>query len=353
MTPKGPPSPCPVTGCDNWVDQTPGAGRRRKYCSDACGVKYRKYQRDRSPDSVDHYAAGLAGELVHQVGEVARLVRHGETLRALEALTVVMTDCDHLRSAVVEQGHAHRLTTADMAAHLHVSKDTITRWKGAGTRRRIRAHRTPGDELDPPDPSDPGSRHPRPAGAQRRLDRADGPASVLARALAQLRTDSGRTHGALATAIGVDRSYIHHIVAGSRIPSWRVAEAFAAACDADPRDIRPLWDAARGYQAPRPAALNAVLRGLSLAAGHPDPGHLHALVPALPPDLIAEVLNGTTVPEWPTVRTLVTAMGGDPHIVLPFWATPRTHPDPPPPGQPPAPENPALPGFPAFFRASG
>ncbi|MFI6284391.1 helix-turn-helix transcriptional regulator [Streptomyces sp. NPDC051018] len=343
--------PCPRSGCTNRVEQTPGVGRRRKYCSEACGAKFRKYQRERNSLPIDIHASGLVDLYTDQADELSHFVHEGRALEALETLAYLQADSDRLRAVLVELGHAQKLTTADMAAHLHVSKDTITRWKGAGTRHRIRTQR-PDDDTVPPDAPRPGTRHPRPAPAPQRLARADGPAAVLARALAQLHTDAGQNHSSLAAAIGVHRSYIHYIVTGSRIPSWRVAQAFATACDADPEDIRPLWDAARGYQTARPATLDAVLRGLSLAAGHPTPDHLHTLAPDLPPELIAAVLDGHAFPDWPIVRRLVAAMGGDTDTTLLLWANARRSRDLPPTSPlPPEPEH--QPRGPAYFRASG
>ncbi|MGW6455115.1 helix-turn-helix domain-containing protein [Streptomyces sp. NPDC055078] len=340
---------CPATGCTNTVEQKPGAGRRRLYCSDKCGAKFRKYQQGRSDDDNDAYALRLAEILAHRTEDLIALVREGHAVEALRTLTDALEDCSDLRAALVQQGYDRKVRPAEMCDATHVSRDTLGRWKDSNARRRRKRSpyaaplQSPGEQSEQPGEPAPSPRHPRPATPPRQAAAhdlsADAPAAVFTRAIAQLHRDSTLTFTALGEAAGVDRSYIHRVVSGERTPSWKVTRLLAEACGADPDDLRPLWDAARGYRVARPTTLHAALRGMNLAAGRLTPDQLSARADGLTQDEITGLLTGTLPTDWPTVHRLVTAMGGHPGSVLPLWeaayAPPLSTPPRPTPGTDP------------------
>ncbi|MGG8407320.1 helix-turn-helix domain-containing protein, partial [Streptomyces sp. 12297] len=151
------------------------------------------------------------------------------------------------------------------------------------------------------------------------------PAATFARALSTLQRESGLSHTDLGAAARVDRSYISRIVIGERLPSWKVTRRFADACGADPEELRPLWDAARGYRPTRPGHLGALLRGMHLASGLVGADLLHARTGnQVSIDEINGLLAGTRTADWPTVEGLVTAMRAEPATVRPLWEAATT-----------------------------
>ncbi|MFI1018890.1 helix-turn-helix domain-containing protein [Streptomyces sp. NPDC020965] len=138
---------------------------------------------------------------------------------------------------------------------------------------------------------------------------------------------------------GVDRSYLSRIVSGERSPSWNVTRELALACDADPVEPRPLWDAARGLTAAQPTGFHAALRGMNLAAGRPTPTTLRTRTGnALSEADVTGLLNGTHVTEWPLVARLITAVGAHTDTIHPQRnppvTTPTRQPTPPHPTEP-------------------
>ncbi|GAA2266220.1 hypothetical protein GCM10010232_68210 [Streptomyces amakusaensis] len=328
---------CPAAGCTNPLEQKP-TGRRRLYCSDNCGTRYRKYQQDLPKTINDAYALQTAKELEERVRVLVSLVESGQPVDALREIRQATNAFLTLRGAMVQQAHDRKIKSSELGTVLHVSPDTLRRWKEVYARRRGKRTSLPAGISKPrAEARVPSPRHPEPAP---NLSDPAGPptegppttgtaATVLARALSRLHRESGLSFSALGRAVGVHRSYISRLVSGQRLPSWKTARRFAAACDADPEDLRPLWNAARGYRVPQPGTLHAALRGMNLAAGHLTPDTLTTRTGhTLTTHDVTGLLSGTRVTDWTKVETLVTALGGQPDLIRPLWETASAHPGP-------------------------
>ncbi|MCM2393764.1 helix-turn-helix domain-containing protein [Streptomyces albipurpureus] len=326
---------CLAAGCEESVEQKP-AGRRRRYCSDKCGVKYRKYQQDRPRNDHDAQALELARELERRVATVVQLVAACQPQAALIELCQALDDGAHLRGAVVQQAHDRKITSGEMSKRLHVSADTLNRWKDSRARRRKRDSSSPsaGTGNEPSTDRPLSRRHPEPAPRSTESPPADtslpdSPAKLFSQAMSRLHRESGLTFTALGEAARVDRSYVYRVVAGERLPSWKVTRRLARACDVDPGDLRPLWEAARGYRVTRPGNLHAALRGMNLAAGHLTPETLASRANyAVTQADVTGLLAGTRLTNWRKVTDLVTAMGGSPDLIRPLWEAASAHPGP-------------------------
>ncbi|MEV6048399.1 helix-turn-helix domain-containing protein [Streptomyces xanthochromogenes] len=345
MTPKGHASEvCLGPGCGNTVEQTPGSGRRRKYCTDLCGNRYRRYRAaNPGPDDSDAEALRLAQSLERKVSAVIAELRAGKPLEALVTLEAADKHYDDVRGAVVQMCYDHKVKQSEMCDAVHVSPDTLGRWKNHDSRRRAARAADSRSTATAPDPGPPASppprihpRHPIPASPPppraaggspgRPGPPTDTPAATLTRALSHLHRESGLTFRALAEVVRVDPSYVSRIMTGERTPTWKVTRTIAAACGGDPEELRPLWDAARGYHVAQPHSLHAALRGLHLATGHLSPDALcaRARQPLFQDDVVA-VLSGTQVPDWPVIDRLVTALGGEATAIRPLWEAASDH----------------------------
>ncbi|MFD9223460.1 helix-turn-helix domain-containing protein [Streptomyces sp. NPDC060064] len=362
MTPKGHDRlECLAPGCRNIIEQT-RSGRRRKYCSDACGVRYRKF-RSAHPEAIDNdaYAIAVAEQYAQHAGQLTRTIRDGQPVAALQLLVTCEQDSRDLRAAVVQQARDRKIKSADIATALHISADTLSRLMTAEHISSRREHRTtpttPPPAPAPPPQSGPSAgtsgphqryprpapiSPPRPAGGFPDTDNgppADGPAATFARALSHLQRTSDKTLRALGQEARVDPSYVSRVLSGERLPSWKVTRKVASACGGDPEEQRPLWDAARGYRVVQPASLHAALRGLHLSAACPDATLIrqrtHNTVSV---EDITGMLNGTRVPDWDLVDHLVGARHGQADTIRPLWDAARTTAGP----------NAAQPGPPAF-----
>ncbi|WP_285566710.1 helix-turn-helix transcriptional regulator [Streptomyces sp. RTGN2] len=323
---------CPGPGCSNTLKQT-GVGRKRRYCSDGCGARYRRQARLLPPADNDAYAAWAVEELRTLMGRFD--VTSGSSPQAsLELLVACEQTFKDLKTAVVLQSRDHKLKMPDIADTLHISPDTLSRMlKNAPDRRerRLPPPTTPPSKANKPAPS---PRHPRPGPDRARRPQggtgdADGaapghgPAATLASALSHLLRTSGLTHKALGDTVGVDPSYISRVVSGERVPSWKVTRRLARAFETDVEALRPLWDAARGYRVVKPAFFHAALRGLHLAAACPAPDTIEARA-QLPAKDITAVLQGSYLPDWATVDRLVSALHGQPDTIRPLWEAARS-----------------------------
>ncbi|MEV7091198.1 helix-turn-helix transcriptional regulator [Streptomyces sp. NPDC093085] len=321
MTPKGPAGTfCIGPGCSVTFTRKSGAGRPRLYCSDACGARYRKAnpQADNTEDAVG--AARAAGDLADLARRLLEASERGDAPRAL----ALFCECDQAlketRKALVVLGRSSKMKTSEIAAVLHVSVDSVNRMATTYVNReRPAPPRVPVPRIRHPEVASPRPR--RPAGGTGGMDGSapgQGPAAILTSALSHLQRISGKTHKTLALDARVDPSYISRILSGERMPSWKVTRCMTLSCGGDPAELRPLWDAARGYRVARPSTLHAALRGLHLAAAQPTVDHLHTRT-RLPAADITAALHGGRLPDWPTVKGLVTALHGQPESIRPLW----------------------------------
>lgn len=155
---------------------------------------------------------------------------------------------------------------------------------------------------------------------------SSGPLLELANELRRLRGREGLTLQELAARTGLAISTLNTAAAGRRPPSWRVTQAFAAACGADVRQVRELWEracAAAGRTVPdddQPmagdppdparaqdaAGFVRELRRLRAWAGSPSLATLNASTGGyhLPPSTVSQALRRDRLPPR---RDLVTA----------------------------------------------
>ncbi|MDW4918752.1 helix-turn-helix domain-containing protein [Streptomyces californicus] len=318
---------CRGPGCFNPLKQSP-RGRRRYYCSDPCGTRYRRSVRPAADNGA--FAEASLAELNRLTGQFDL---SGDSPERNLALIV---ECEKvwkdLKSAVVLQSRDSRMKMPEIAQRLHMSTTTLARSLDSAPGRR---ERRLAPELDIRVPEQPRpQRHPapgpprarRPKGGTGDLDGAapgSGPAATLASALSHLHRRSGTTYRTLSSEVGVDPSYISRAISGERIPSWPVTQKLALALAAAPEEILPLWRSARGYDTAADAAdLQAALRGLRTAAASPDIGIL-AERTRLTRQQITDALNGRMLPDWTTTAAIVTALNGQPDLLRPLWNSAR------------------------------
>ncbi|MEU6987380.1 helix-turn-helix transcriptional regulator [Streptomyces sp. NPDC046324] len=325
---------CSRPGCIKTVSQKP-TGRRRQYCSDECGRRYRKYHQSApKPHDNDRYAVEIYESIQQRTRNTAGLVHAGDhPLEAIQAARAIISEWEHLVAALVQQAYDRKLKPAQMREALNMSQDSLTRLRKANARRLSdRADALRAAPATPPTrvARIPAPRHPEPAPAPQPA--AEGgspdlstlstttPAATLSKALSQLQRETGLTFTTLGDAAGVSRSYVSRVLTGERTPSWKVTRLIVEACGADPDELRPLWDAARGYRVAQPSSLHAALRGMHLAAGHVDTAELCARTGnTLTGEEVTGLLHGTRTADWPTVSTLVAALRGQPDTIRPLW----------------------------------
>lgn len=158
------------------------------------------------------------------------------------------------------------------------------------------------------------------------------PGYQLTRALSHLQRTSERSVRSLARDIGISPSLLSRILLGKRHPKWTTVERLATLCGADPADLLPLWDKARGVRPAPPSspaaypeaahALKATLRGMWLAAAKPDVPTLCAGARVLTPRGVEALLDDKTTlqaVDWPVIASLTTILRGSPDDVRPLW----------------------------------
>lgn len=339
--PQGGGLPCRNPGCRNTVDQSGGAGRPRQYCSEACGKAYRTYRRTSSMQpktaDVDGYAVWVAEQAAQHFQEIVRLVRDGQFLTGLEKLTESHRVTGDLTAAVVQQARTRKHKAADIAAALSISIDKLSRdfsAEACGRRqqRRVRNSAPSAPRFRKP-PSKRGKRDDTGSGGGADgcagLARLDGADTPLAKALTHLHRASGKTLRAAGGESHVTASYLCRVLAGERLPSWKVTQRLGLAYGVDPADLRPLWEAARGYTASEPPSLDAALRGLHLSAARPSYAAIRALSrDTLSVEDIRGMLDGSQVPEWECVGLLVEVLNGQAETIRPLWKAARLAADP-------------------------
>ncbi|MER6231262.1 MULTISPECIES: helix-turn-helix domain-containing protein [Streptomyces] len=317
-----PEAPCLGPGCPNSVKQT-GIGRKRVYCSESCGVRYRRRARPAADNNA--FAKTSLADLQRLLDQLDLSGNNPEqTLKLIVDCEVVWKD---LKSAAVLQSRDSRVRMPAIADTLHMSPSALARMMESAPGRRDRRLSPP---LIPAQPSAPRSpRHPvpgpprarRPEGGTGDTDGAapsHGPAATLASALSHLHRHSGMTHKALGDQVGVDPSYISRTMSGERIPSWEVTHKLAQALESDPEEILTLWRAARGYDTTGTTNLQAALRGLHTAAGRPKIEALQAKT-HLPQKEITDAFSGPAIPDWQTTAILVKALHGHSDFIRPLW----------------------------------
>ncbi|KUM87507.1 hypothetical protein AQI88_40785 [Streptomyces cellostaticus] len=149
----------------------------------------------------------------------------------------------------------------------------------------------------------------------------------LASALSFLHRGSGLHIKGVAAHTGLSSSYVSRMLSGERIPTWTAVRLLAETFDADPGDLRALWEASQGLVRPtRPplheavARLTGAMRGIHLAAGRPPFEHVAQLSSgSLTADIVEGALAGRIVPCWETTSSLLTALGAQPADLRGVW----------------------------------
>ncbi|MFJ8856352.1 multiprotein-bridging factor 1 family protein [Streptomyces sp. NPDC102437] len=316
-------SRCPGPGCFNTVKQT-GVGRKRVYCSDQCGTRYRRHTR--TPAADNHaFAVASLNDLRHLLDQLD-VVDGEDPVHSLELVLACEMVWKDLKTAVVLQSRDNKMKMPAIADALHMSTSALGRMldSAPGRRERRLAPRLPARPTALPSPRHPMPGPPRgrnPEGGTGDTDGAapgHGPVATFASALSHLHRKSGKTNKRLGNDVGVDPSYISRVISGERIPSWKVTRKLAHALAADDKELRPLWNAARGYNVADRATFHAALRGLHLAAAHPTIDALQSKT-SLPPNQITAVLTGSVLPDWETAECLVSALNGQSDLIRPLW----------------------------------
>ncbi|MEU9263121.1 helix-turn-helix transcriptional regulator [Streptomyces sp. NPDC048215] len=298
-------------------------GRKRVYCSEPCGARYRRHARPAADNNA--FAEASLTDLQRLLDQFDLSGNNPEqTLKLIVECEMVWKD---LKSAAVLQSRDSRVKMSAIAVTLHMSTRALNRMMEGSPGRRERRLAPP---LIPAQPSAPRSpRHPVPGPPRARRPEGGtgdsygaapghGPAATFASALSHLHRQSGTTHKALGDQVGVDPSYISRAISGERIPSWEVTNKLAQALESDPEEILPLWRAARGYDTTGNANLQAALRGLHTAAGRPKVEALQAKT-HLTHEQITNAFTGPALPDWQTTATIVKALHGHSDLIRPLW----------------------------------
>jgi hypothetical protein len=164
---------------------------------------------------------------------------------------------------------------------------------------------------------------------ERPLPITAGPLARFAGELRQLR--GSRTYRELAAATGLSIATLRAAAAGERLPAWKVARAFTAACGGDEATIRTLWESsctASGRRVPRDywqgkapvpvagevtnaAQLIDMMKCLRTWAGNPSLAKLNQLSGGflLPPSTVSDMLCSTRLPSGRLLSAYVRACG--------------------------------------------
>lgn len=283
------------------------AGRPKLYCDKRCrGAAYRARGSVR-PAEDEKFVMELV-ELWERVNgdvrQVANLVdpraqndSPEAPLEVARLITEVRRRLDGVEAATVRLARHRRASPSQVAKALKISTDALKeRWSRAKVERTVARHR------EPTGPSRPEPEAETP------------PVPRLALALSILHRRSNAPMRAVAASARVSTSYVSRVVAGTRVPSWRVARDITVACGGDPSEIRPLWATARRVPVPARAdlsVLKSALRGLHLSAGSPSARAVHgASRGRLSEEEIRELLHDDrALPTWRTVAVFCSALG--------------------------------------------
>ncbi|GGV53486.1 helix-turn-helix domain-containing protein [Streptomyces spectabilis] len=330
-----------------------GPGRPKEYCSPAC-------RRRKSPD--DAAQAAQHNAVITEIAEAHQAESNVMTNAALEeqgsaellAHRVSLgRQLEDFEAAVIRRGRARGESWEEMAFYLSISAERLRKkWTSDTLSRRLEQHDSRPAAAASGSASGPGpvSRHPAHPDDPQPADgegtdppgRDDGiaPRSAqqqLAAALSFLQSRCGRPLRHLADHAGVSPSYVSRVLAGERRPSWPVTKALIQACAEESATLYPLWRIAHGQPIDIRVAtaeqaaqeFHRFLRSLHLAAALPDPECIarRSRRPLALTD-IAQALEGTIVPDWPTTARLVVALQGQPVDIRPLWHAARALPRP-------------------------
>ncbi|AXE27876.1 hypothetical protein C0216_30620 (plasmid) [Streptomyces globosus] len=322
------------------------SGRPPKYCGADCRTAaYRARQK-----TVLSYAHKHDGDVTRIAKSVSArataALQHSQLplpARPLELLKEALRlerDVNDLKAVAVRQASeygapwtdiGHTLSMSASAARAKYSDEQVAkilRW-------RAERGSAPGLRLPRPRPDRPTSAPNSVKGESTLPSPAlpGDPAYQLTTALSHLHRASGRTQRWLAAEVGISPSLLSLILLGKRHPKWKDVKAIAELCNADPADLRPLWEKAQGIPPvalPGPedflqaaASLKSALRGMCIAAGSPTPDEICFQHLTLSPRRVARALVSERperdLADWTFVASLATALRGHPDDVRPLW----------------------------------
>lgn len=329
-------SPAPRHGrcafCGREFQQRSGPGRRKAYCDTLCrGRAQRKRDRERRTPPAPAWPWGrdvavdvhaLAVELVEaelRGADLKEVLGHAKRLEQ---------EIAYYRAAAIRDARTTGHTWEEIAAAAGTGAEAVRARFSEPQLKRLFARRARERRPDwTPRVGRPrGTAQPNPSpGPTESPAVFVSPPVRLGAALSHLQLTSGMTVVDTARRADLSPSYVSRILAGERVPAWPVIHMLTTILGGSPEETRLLWEDARGLQHParqgqESAAqrLRAALRGLHLAAGRPQASALEEKT-SLPADLLAAVLRGDHVPDWPTTARLVTGLNADPSSVRPLW----------------------------------
>ncbi|MCQ8772087.1 helix-turn-helix domain-containing protein [Streptomyces telluris] len=338
-----------------WKDQkheTPGAPRPTPAEDPASGRPL--------PTTADDILGEIAKDVVEGARQLLRSVSDREAEAALRGALQVRACLDSLLAGLVARARYGGLTWGRISGLLDISEDTARhRYTETTILRRLRHHirldaRQTLDSLFgagelPEDPAQPPlPRHHNTGAAYNRL----------APVLSMLARSSKMSLQQLSRTAGCSPSYLSRILSGERVPAWPLTERFALACQADPEVLRKLWETEqlRDKSTATPTDTSLALlpsdthevtsTDLLMKALHTQ--HVRAGQPTdlaiavasqwrLHPEKVRNLLEGTSLPDWDDLQTLLHVLGGSIKYFKALWeaAAPNT-PQPAAPAIPPA-----------------
>ncbi|MFG2960796.1 helix-turn-helix domain-containing protein [Streptomyces sp. NPDC048291] len=320
--------------CKERFAQTSGPGRKKEYCSIGCRRRAQRERDGRLGQQRTRSALPLGQGIAEDVQALSAALLEAEydgrsLMELLHCANELGRELDHYAAAAVQDARNRGASWDQVAEAARVSATTArTRWPENRVRERLEqravqraAVRQPSAPLvEGTDPADPGGGRPLSKAAERA-------SAKLASALSHLYRASDLTIREVAEQTSLSPSYISRILSGERKPTWPVVCSLAELFNEDAAELSVLFESAHGLVPPARhavpdtmARLQAVLRGLHLAAGRPQPGVIRqASHGALSARTISEILNGEMIPGWEQTSALVTALGGSPADVRPLW----------------------------------
>ncbi|WP_344098246.1 helix-turn-helix transcriptional regulator, partial [Streptomyces stramineus] len=311
----------------------------------------------------DEALAEIAGDMQEELRQLLRTLTTADSDDLLRRAARVRTQLDGLTAGLVGRGRCRRMTWSRVGHILGISEDTarhrytdsyilrrlgeLTRLRTAPTSlsaiyaerhavRRKPAPRRGGPPVNAPRPKLPT--RPRPA-----YNRLAPVLSMLARASKlSLKDLSRRTR--------CSASYLSRVLSGERTPTWELTERFAHACGADPGILRTVWETERlrggttgppveldegggddGDPVRAAARLLTALRTLHVRAGQPTAYDIATAGKwQLSLEQITPILEGTQLPDWPDLASLLHVLGGDIGYFESLWEAAVRPPGPPP-----------------------
>lgn len=148
---------------------------------------------------------------------------------------------------------------------------------------------------------------------------------LLGRVLESARTELRLDDSVVACRSGLSPRKVREVLNGTALLSWGETLRLAGALDVRAGEVQRLWESAQGLTA-HPASsidvaageLHDVLSSLHRAALRPAAGEL-ARASGLHAPVVAAILRGDWVPDWPTAAHLASALGAEPALVRTLW----------------------------------